>query len=249
MKKIIMTLLFCVVIGIPVQGQAKTTTVKNLNQRQSEETQMLVRTIKTKNTNEVFSVFFENSNQAKTARREICDFVQDVRTPFFVRQKGAEVSVSNGKWLCQEIKLTEKTNTKIYKICKRIGIKNGQKPKTAYAKIKNYICKKLKYKRTQADVGTALKTGRGNCVAYARLNEKMCGTCGIPCKSYSGFTGTIGHEWNRVKIGGKWYWSDLCWMDTGGGNQFFLMKSLKTHSKYTRNLYIHQKNGKRVAAS
>ena len=45
--------------------------------------------------------------------------------------------------------------------------------------------------------------------------------CNIPCELIAGYPSSgEGHAWNRVRINGVWYWSDICWYDNPDGSKY-----------------------------
>lgn len=52
----------------------------------------------------------------------------------------------------------------------------------------------------------------GVCVTYAKLTHILCNYFGIECTDVTGIAGE-GHQWNLVKIGGKWYNLDTTWLE------------------------------------
>lgn len=189
---------------------------------------------------------FDNRKEVEKAEQLLEKYIYNQVS---LSKTNTTLTIYNVKDVKKQIKAMKKTRIKLYRACKNEGITNNMNERKAYEKIKNYIIKKLKYQKSLPDFNLALKRGRGNCVAYARLTEIMCDICGIECRSYSGYGPKGAHEWNRVKLNGKWYWSDLCWVDTGGGNKFYLMKKLKEHSGFMKVFHLHKKNNIRVRAN
>ncbi len=80
------------------------------------------------------------------------------------------------------------------------------------------------------DPAKALRTGLGVCGAYAQLYKDLCDVAGLQCafvygKAFiPGNTGISGHAWNAVYVDGKWYHTDCCWSDTGGGLYDYYMR-------------------------
>ena len=106
------------------------------------------------------------------------------------------------------------------------GLYNGMSEKEAVKAINSWICKKLSYSESNSDAGTAVKTGKGNCAAYAELFEGMCNNAGIQNRYHSGFANNgsfVGaHAWNSVCLNGTWYYVDVCWNDTTN-NKYLLI--------------------------
>ena len=88
----------------------------------------------------------------------------------------------------------------------------------------------LRFGQGPNDPAKALNTGLGVCGAYAQLYKDLCDEAGLICafvygKAFiPGNTGISGHAWNAVNIDGKWYHTDCCWSDTGGGLYDYYMR-------------------------
>lgn len=70
---------------------------------------------------------------------------------------------------------------------------------------------------------------------YARLVKFACDYLGIDSEYVSGVAdgsnGWGSHAWNRVKLGGKWYYIDTCWNACLKSNAYYLSESLwSTHN-------------------
>ena len=85
-------------------------------------------------------------------------------------------------------------------------------------KISEFIVKKMVYKSTDGlydgtnDLYYPLVLGYGQCHNYAQSFNFLANLAGLV--SYSAFAGAL-HEWNLVKIDGKFYHLDLTWADQG----------------------------------
>ena len=88
----------------------------------------------------------------------------------------------------------------------------------------------LRYGQGPNDPKKALNTGLGVCGAYAQLYKDLCDEAGLTCAFVygrafiPGNTSSLGHAWNAVNIDGKWYHTDCCWSDTGGGLYDYYMR-------------------------
>ena len=106
------------------------------------------------------------------------------------------------------------------------GLYNGMSEKEAVKAINKWICNKISYSESNSDAATAIKTGKGNCAAYAMLFEGMCTNAGIQNRYHSGFANNgsfVGaHAWNSVYLDGTWYYVDVCWNDTTN-NKYLLI--------------------------
>jgi transglutaminase/protease-like cytokinesis protein 3 len=92
--------------------------------------------------------------------------------------------------------------------------------KEAFQKIRSYIEKKASYDYTYSKFNfyNILNGGKGVCQAYAQLVQVMCKSVGIECYACPGTANngsSVGsHMWNRVKLDGTWYYTDLTWDDS-----------------------------------
>jgi hypothetical protein len=87
------------------------------------------------------------------------------------------------------------------------------------------------------DYISVLKKKAGVCSGYVSVFNEMCRLAGIESIGISGYSkgfgynGKIGnqtdHEWNAVKLNGKWYLIDVTW-DAGGLDQKTFIKSYST---------------------
>lgn len=125
-----------------------------------------------------------------------------------------------------------------YRCARKAGVRNGMKDRIAVKKIAVWLCKHTKYrfgKRDNYKYGTLFKKGQGVCRDYADAFYAMCKVSGIPCKvCYGTVKGGGRHAWNKVKVGKKWYWIDVTWMDQGSRicNTYYLKRRLwKNHHK------------------
>lgn len=73
----------------------------------------------------------------------------------------------------------------------------------------------------------ALIYGEAQCSGYARAMKALCDSMGVPCYYVhaNSKSANPSHQWNEVKVGGKWYI-----LDPQGG--FFLV-SAKTYKSLT----------------
>lgn len=52
------------------------------------------------------------------------------------------------------------------------------------------------------------ETRQGDCAAFAAAFYVLCKAKGIPVRYVIGWTKSGCHAWNRVRVGGRWYWID-----------------------------------------
>lgn len=138
----------------------------------------------------------------------------------------------------------KKAKTKAQRIAKGTKKKRGKRAKLKY--IHDTLCKTISYDngkhRKWNNKVHALCNGKTMCLGYAQAFNMVCYYTGITSQTVEGKTCTGGlHAWNRVKIGGKWKYVDVCWDDTGstkGTHTYFLKsKSFMNRSRTTNNYY------------
>ena len=98
-------------------------------------------------------------------------------------------------------------------------VKRGMTTRQKRDAIGKYLAKKMSYSLKIHSAGKALKKRKGTCSAYAIIYNAMCKRAGI--KSVRCCTSRI-HKWNTMKIGGKRYYIDVTFYDTGGKNPKYL---------------------------
>lgn len=92
--------------------------------------------------------------------------------------------------------------------------------------ILEYVCKKLKYKRTQPFLTVGIGSGKGNCACYSDMMYVLCKSAGYPVRFCIGYADLTCHAWNKVRIGSKWYWIDCSWYDICDETDYGLSRSL-----------------------
>lgn len=124
---------------------------------------------------------------------------------------------------------------KIETIANKI-ITKALKESTSYNQLKiihDELCNITDYGGNQSWTNLFLN-GKGNCWAYSDAFTYLCQLAGYDCLRVGGdvYNGTNwgGHEWNMVKVEGKWYYVDVTWDDGGWGTKWFL-KGSDTMSK------------------
>lgn len=74
------------------------------------------------------------------------------------------------------------------------------------------------------------------CEAYARAMMVLCNSVNIPCVLESGTaytgSGSGGHMWNSIKVGSKWYGTDVTWNDPYVSSKAKKAKSGYENSKF-----------------
>ena len=116
--------------------------------------------------------------------------------------------------------------TQIHRILARI-INDKMSDVEKVIAVHDYIVRNYEYEM-QTDgspftVYTFMHEGRGVCMAYALLFEKMMEELGIPCYYVVGKAdgeSDLGHAWNMVELDGQWYHVDATWNDIGKRSRY-----------------------------
>ena len=64
------------------------------------------------------------------------------------------------------------------------------------------------------------------CDGYSDFVKRVCDMYGVPCEKVIGNVDEGLHAWNRIKIGGTWYYIDTTWNVCLGSNQYYLSRNL-----------------------
>lgn len=97
--------------------------------------------------------------------------------------------------------------------------------------INDEVCRLIDYDYSQ-DVNIAWEEGYGNCMCYSTIFKWMCEAVGIQCVCETGmavpaFSDTAeDHQYNSVRVNGKWLYIDVTWNDCLGRNDYFLSPEL-----------------------
>lgn len=71
-----------------------------------------------------------------------------------------------------------------------------------------------------------IKNRSAVCDGYSDFVKKVCDMYGVPCEKVIGNVDEGLHAWNRVKIGGTWYYLDTTWNVCLNSNEYYLSKTL-----------------------
>lgn len=125
--------------------------------------------------------------------------------------------------------------------------KGSSKAKAKY--FTSYLAKRCSYKITNKPTTYEflLTSKKGSCSHYADAFQILCNISGVSSERVDGTYKNVGHAWNIVKIGKKWYWHDAGWADYGktvnkkwcfkGTSDKKFMKSRKLDSKFRTNAW------------
>lgn len=97
-----------------------------------------------------------------------------------------------------------------------------------------YLRDKTNYDYSFADISYTPKgilyNRKAVCAGYADFFKMVCDNMNIPCQYISGLADNGveigGHAWNRVKLGGTWYYIDTCWNACLKNNNYYLSRTL-----------------------
>ena len=125
-------------------------------------------------------------------------------------------------------------------------VSKALKENTSYGQLKaihDGLCDIAEYGGDQS-MTKLFVNGKGTCFAYADAFTYLCQLAGFDCIRVSGdvYNGTNwgGHEWNMVKVDGKWYYVDVTWDDGGWGTKWFLKgtETMKKDHKVFTNIAV-----------
>ena len=149
----------------------------------------------------------------------------------YINAATARITYNRNVYLRQEVE----------KIAKQLKINRWTSERAAVKKINNYICDNYDYdhkmqNRTAYDM---VKNKTGVCSAYSELFRILCNYYGLQVEDVVGNKGT--HEWNRVKIYGKWKYTDVTWNDEIGSNKYLSLSKKEFYkNKKHKNYYIQK---------
>jgi transglutaminase/protease-like cytokinesis protein 3 len=117
-----------------------------------------------------------------------------------------------------------------YDINIEAGLYDGMSKLDAVTNINRWLVDNLSYELGHSEVYDVITTRKAQCAGYATLFYHLCENVGIDalyvvgCASSSQHGSTCWgcHAWNRVELGGSWYYIDTCWNDSGSTNRYFL---------------------------
>lgn len=92
--------------------------------------------------------------------------------------------------------------------------------------VNQYLCDHMTYDTNYYTTRDALILGRGRCQGYANAFKNLMNTLGIPTDYVRGYVAgetDATHAWNRVLIGGTYYYVDVTWNDSTGVNNYLLL--------------------------
>lgn len=111
---------------------------------------------------------------------------------------------------------------KILEIVKELGIDQTTDEYEAAKKLALYIANHCTYDyedESGYEAYHCLVKGLTVCCGYSEGFKALCDYCGIKCQCI----GSDDHQWNRVKIDGKWLNVDVCWIATGSSKDAYLL--------------------------
>lgn len=108
--------------------------------------------------------------------------------------------------------------------------------------------KNSKWQRDCRNLYGGLVQGKTVCAGYAYILAQMLTELGMEAQYIRGDDGKVGHAWTQVKIGGKWFNTDLTWERDSillmrGKVSTRVLKSdrqFKNHNKYSNNRTIRE---------
>ena len=141
-----------------------------------------------------------------------------------------QMTILNPASIYKQAEAIHAQQTEANKAVYAAGLITGMSEKEAVRLISNYIIGHMDYSNQGNEAQEGFLTGNGSCRTYAKMFQEMCNEVGIQCEYTVGYAGGGSqwgkHAWNKVCIGGAWYWIDTCWMDTGRTNTYYLTSQL-----------------------
>lgn len=89
--------------------------------------------------------------------------------------------------------------------------------------VNNFLCQHMTYDLNYYTTYDALKYGVGRCQGYANAFKDIMNTLGVPTDYVRGYGDGGRHGWNRVLIGGAYYYVDVTWNDSTGVNNWLMI--------------------------
>lgn len=89
--------------------------------------------------------------------------------------------------------------------------------------VNNFLCNHMTYDLSYYTTHDALMYGRGRCQGYANAFKDIMNTLGVPTDYVRGYGNSGRHGWNRVNIGGVYYYIDVTWNDSTGSNDWLMI--------------------------
>ena len=92
--------------------------------------------------------------------------------------------------------------------------------------VNQYLCDHMTYDLQYYTTRDAILIGRGRCQGYTNAFKNLMNTLGIPTDYVRGYVDndrSSTHAWNRVLIGGNYYYVDVTWNDSTGANTYLLL--------------------------
>ena len=141
------------------------------------------------------------------------------------------------------MKITKKMNKKINTWVKKVKkAKKSSGNYAAVAKAQELICKKVKYGQSTYDQSaySVFFANRTVCAGYSAAFAIIMGACGYDTMCLTSSISGYEHEWNKIKIGKKWYNMDVTWDDLdeqdingdGVADSFFYAYTLRSDNKF-----------------
>ena len=137
---------------------------------------------------------------------------------------------------------TEKQERYIDRRIKRIVKRfKGRNRYECVKKAHDYLTNTISYDESRCNPYYALKEGKGICMSYALVFQRIMQEMHIPCVYVKGRN----HAWNMVKLKSCWYIVDVTWDDSSVSRTYFLKGEDALHRRLLyRNSYV---NGLRIS--
>ena len=128
---------------------------------------------------------------------------------------------ANQPWLTKE--WTSLNNQELIQWAIASCITPGMSQYDQCVAVNNFLCNHMTYDLGYYTTHDALMYGRGRCQGYANAFKDIMNTLGVPTDYVRGYGKSGRHGWNRVNIGGIYYYIDVTWNDSTGCNNWLMV--------------------------
>lgn len=106
-------------------------------------------------------------------------------------------------------------------------ITSGMTDQEKVTAINNYLCDTITYDETgeKHSCADAIFKGSAVCQGYSNAFYLLMNAAGVPTDYISGETADGSHGWNRVQIGGQYYYVDVTWNDATDNSYLLLTQA------------------------
>lgn len=137
------------------------------------------------------------------------------------QKRAANEALKSQPWLTKE--WTSLTNSELIQWAIASCITPDMSAYDKCVAVNNFLCKHMTYDLSYYTTHDALMYGVGRCQGYANAFKDIMNTLGIPTDYVRGYANGGRHGWNRVNIGGVYYYIDVTWNDSTSSNDWLMI--------------------------